>query len=40
MACFFSSKKGHADNGDSVVQKVGLVPSFRIVLEMEEEEED
>lgn len=40
MACFSSSKKVHADNSDSVVQKVKLVPSFRIVLEMEEEEED
>jgi hypothetical protein len=39
MPCFSGSKR-HADSGDSVVQKVGLVLSFRIILEMEEEEED
>jgi hypothetical protein len=37
---FFRLKKAHADSGDCVVQKVGLVLSFRVVLEMEEEEED
>jgi hypothetical protein len=37
---FFWLKKAYADSGDSVVQKVGLVLSFRIILEMEEEEED
>jgi hypothetical protein len=38
MACFFRLKKAHADSGGSVVQKVGLVLSFRIALEMKEEE--
>jgi hypothetical protein len=36
MACFFRLKKANADSGDSIVQKVGLVLSFRIALEMEE----
>ena len=35
MVCFSSSKKGRADNGDSVVQRTNLVPSFRIALEMD-----
>jgi hypothetical protein len=40
MACFFRLKKAHADSGDSIVQKLGLVLSFRIALEMKEEEEE